>query len=79
MATRAQPGRDGALLRIAHYVQHPVQKQGRPVPNQRSGQADRLRNPSLLLARRPNGQTTGDRWGPPLSQRAKRSLEIQAL
>jgi hypothetical protein len=22
------------LLRIAHHVQHPVQKQGRPVPNQ---------------------------------------------
>src|SRR5262249_37276990 len=33
-----------ALLRIAHHVQHPVQKQGRPVPNQRSGQTDRLRN-----------------------------------
>jgi len=27
-----------ALLRIAHHVQHPVQKQGRPVPNQRPGQ-----------------------------------------
>jgi hypothetical protein len=25
-----------ALLRITHHVQHPVQKQGRPVPNQRS-------------------------------------------
>src|SRR5882672_6407032 len=31
-----------ALLRIAHHVQHPVQKQGRPVSNQRSRQADRL-------------------------------------
>ncbi len=32
------------LLRIADHVQHPVQKQGRPVPNrrlgQRSGQAE---------------------------------------
>jgi len=27
-----------ALLRIAHHVQHPVQEQGRPVPNQRLGQ-----------------------------------------
>jgi hypothetical protein len=36
-----------ALLRIAHHVQHPVQEQGRPVPNQRSGQAERLR--SFLL------------------------------
>src|SRR6476619_1973484 len=26
------------LLRIAHHVQHPVQKQGRPVPNRRLGQ-----------------------------------------
>src|SRR5262249_15900331 len=25
------------LLRIAHHVQHPVQKQGRPVPNRRVG------------------------------------------
>ena len=24
-------------LRFAHHVQHPVQKQGRPVPNQRLG------------------------------------------
>jgi len=48
-------------LRFAHHIQHPVQKQGRPVPNQRSGQADRLRNTSLLLARRPDGQATGDR------------------
>jgi hypothetical protein len=31
-----------SLLRIAHHVQHPVQKQGRPVPNQRSRQTDRL-------------------------------------
>ena len=30
-------------LRFAHHVQHPVQKQGRPVPNQRIGQADRLK------------------------------------
>src|SRR5437773_575419 len=30
------------LLRIAHHVQHPVQKQGRPVSNQRSRQAERL-------------------------------------
>ncbi len=33
-------------LRFAHHVQHPVQKQGRPVPNrcpgQRSGQAECL-------------------------------------
>jgi hypothetical protein len=28
-------------LRFAHHVQHPVQKQGRPVSNQRSGQAKR--------------------------------------
>jgi hypothetical protein len=28
----------------SHHVQRPVQKQGRPVPNQRSGQAERLRN-----------------------------------
>ena len=33
-----------AVLRIARHVQHPVQKQGRPVPNQRRGQADRLRD-----------------------------------
>jgi hypothetical protein len=32
-----------ALLRITDHVQRPVQKQGRPVPNQRSGQAERLR------------------------------------
>ena len=35
-----------ALLRIARHVQHPVQKQRRPVPNQRlaqrSGQAQSL-------------------------------------
>ena len=35
-----------ALLRIAHHVQHPVQKQGRPVPKrrlrQRSGRAECL-------------------------------------
>jgi len=31
-------------LRFAHHLQHPVQKQGRPVPNQRSGQAERLTN-----------------------------------
>jgi hypothetical protein len=28
-----------SLLRIAHHVQHPVQKQGRPVPNQRNREA----------------------------------------
>jgi hypothetical protein len=27
-----------------HILDHPVQKQGRPVPNQRSAQAERLRN-----------------------------------
>ena len=32
-----------ALLRIAHHVQHPVQKQRPPVPNQRSRQPERLR------------------------------------
>jgi hypothetical protein len=29
---------------LKSYVRHPVQKQGRPVSNQRSGQAERLRN-----------------------------------
>jgi hypothetical protein len=29
-------------LRFAYHFQYPVQKQGRPVPNQRSGQAERL-------------------------------------
>jgi len=28
----------------SHHIRHPVQKQGRPVPNRRSGQAERLRN-----------------------------------
>jgi hypothetical protein len=32
-----------SLLRIAHHVQHPVQKQGRPVPKRSSGQAEPLR------------------------------------
>jgi hypothetical protein len=27
-----------ALLRLTHHVQHPVQKQGRPVPHRRPGQ-----------------------------------------
>src|SRR6266481_7787941 len=31
-------------LRFAHHIQNPVQKQGRPVSNQRSGQGERLRN-----------------------------------
>src|SRR5262249_7576279 len=33
-----------ALLRTVHHVQHPVQKQGRPVSNPRSGQAEQVRN-----------------------------------
>ena len=37
-----------ALLRVAHHVQHHFQKQGRPVPNQRSGQAEQLRNTSFF-------------------------------
>src|SRR6266700_971602 len=31
-------------LRFSHHVQHPVRKQGRPVPNQRNGQSECLRN-----------------------------------
>ena len=30
------------LLPITHHVQHPIQKQGRPVPKQRSGRAECL-------------------------------------
>jgi hypothetical protein len=31
---------------LKSYIRHPVQKQERPVPNQRRGQAERLRNRS---------------------------------
>ena len=30
-------------LRFTHHIRHPVQKQGRPVPNRRSGPAECLR------------------------------------
>jgi hypothetical protein len=42
------------LLRLTHHFQHPIQEQGRPVPNQRSGQAERLRlyPQSAILLRR---------------------------
>jgi hypothetical protein len=40
-----------ALLRIAHHVQHPVQKQGRSVPHRRCGQADRLRDTNSIHVR----------------------------
>jgi hypothetical protein len=43
------------LLRIAHHVQHPVQKQRRSVPNQRNGQAERLRNTRSYRLNRGNG------------------------
>ena len=36
------------LLRLTQYVQHLVQKQGRPLPNGRSGQAERLRETNFL-------------------------------
>jgi hypothetical protein len=45
------------LLRIAHHVQHPVQKQGRPVPNRRSGQADRLNELERTNGARGSGAT----------------------
>jgi hypothetical protein len=32
------------ISNLKSYIRYPVQKQGRPVPNQRSGQAERLRN-----------------------------------
>jgi hypothetical protein len=38
---RCGRGRD---TNLKSYIRHPVQKQGRPVPNRRSGQAERLRN-----------------------------------
>jgi hypothetical protein len=43
--------RDDVLSLIAYHVQHPVQKQGRPVSNQRNRQAERLRNTSFLPVR----------------------------
>jgi hypothetical protein len=65
------------LLRVAHHVQHPVQKQGRPVPKrclaQHSGQAEYLndlerRNRNAGDAMRWMGQPEGRECGMQSSQ-----------